>query len=121
MEGLCNVVETIIQDGQATCNRRWTASDVLLGLLGRPALEPIKEAPSPKLKLEEVGQSFGAVKEKIQGVNQLTLQEIMNWIETPNSAMVRIHVYLAEWKKVKKREITSQILSAEMHFDQAKY
>ena len=73
---------------------------------------PIKEAPSPKLKLEEFDRSFSATKDKIQGVTQLPLQEITSWIETPNSAMLRIQVYLGEWKKVKKREITSQILRA---------
>ena len=73
-------------------------------------LEPIKEAPSPKIKLEEVGRSFVTIKEKIQGVTQLTLQETTIWIETPNSVIVRIQVYLGEWKKVKKREIMSQIL-----------
>ena len=53
-EGICDAIETIIQDGQAACKRRWTASNVLLGFLGLPMLGPIKEVPSPKLKLEEV-------------------------------------------------------------------
>ena len=89
-EGICDAVDTIIQNGQAACKRRCIASDVLLGFLGFHVPRPIKEAPSPKLKLEEVEQSFVAAKEKIQGVTQLTFQEITSWIETPNSAMLRI-------------------------------
>ena len=45
----------------------------------------------------------------------------MSWIETPNSSMVRIQVYLWEWKKFKKREIASQIMREEVHIDQDKY
>ena len=57
-------------------------------------LEPIKEVASPKLKFDEVEWSFAASKEQIQGVTQLTLQEITSWTETPNFAMVRIEVYV---------------------------
>ena len=75
----------------------------------------------PKLKLEEVEQNFATTKEQIQAVSQLTLQEITSYIEVPNAAMVRIHVYLGECKKVEKREIASQILRAEVHLEQVKY
>ena len=34
-------------------------------------LEPIEEAPSPKLKLDEVEWYFAAANEKIEGVIQL--------------------------------------------------
>ena len=54
-------------------------------------------------------------------MTQLTLQEITNWIEIPNSAMFRIHVYLGECKKVKKREIASQILREEVYIEHEKY
>ena len=37
------------------------------------------------------------------------MQKITRWIEIPNAAMIRIQVYLGEWKKFKKREIASQI------------
>ena len=49
---LCDVGR-IIEDGQEACKRRWTASEVLLNLLGFPMLEPIEEVPSPKLKSDE--------------------------------------------------------------------
>ena len=117
---ICDVVETIIQDGQEACKHMWTTSDVLLDFLGFHMLEPIKEAPSPKLNLDEVKRSFAAAKEKIQGIAQLNLQEIMTWIETPNSMMVRIKDYVGKWKTVKKRKIVSEILRAEIHLEQAK-
>ena len=51
-EGICDAVDIIIQNGQVACKHRWTTSYVLLDLLGVPMLEPIKQAPSPKLKLK---------------------------------------------------------------------
>ena len=91
------------------------AAETLLSFLELPSLDPIDQVLPPKLKLEEVEWNFAATKEKIQGVSQLTLQEITRWIEVPNVAMARIQVYLGELKKVKKREIASQILRTEVH------
>ena len=54
-------------------------------------------------------------------MTHITLQDILRWIEIPSSAMVKIQVYLGEWKKVKKREITSHILREEVHLEHAKY
>ena len=39
---LCDAVGRIIKDGQEACKHRWTASEVLLDLLGFPMLETIK-------------------------------------------------------------------------------
>ena len=44
----------------------------------------------------------------------------MSWIETPNSVMVRIEFYVGKWKMVKKREIVSKVLRAQIHFERAK-
>ena len=120
-EGIYYTVDSIIHEGQATCKRRQRASDGLLGFLKLPMLAPINQAVSPKLKLEKIEQTFTAVKEQDQGVTQITLQEITSSIEILSSTMVKIQVYLGEWKKVQKREITSQILRAEVHIEQAKY
>ena len=34
LEGMCDAIESIIQDGQATCKCIWTTADVFLGFLG---------------------------------------------------------------------------------------
>ena len=54
-------------------------------------------------------------------MTEISLQDITSWIEMPSSMMVKIQVYLGEWKEVKKREITSHILRVEIHLEQAKY
>ena len=51
---LCDMVGSIVQDGREACKHRWKNSKVLLDFLGFPMLEPIEEAPSPKIKLDEV-------------------------------------------------------------------
>ena len=120
-EGICDIVDSIIHEGQATCKRRQRASDGLLGFLKLPMLGLINQAVPPKLKSGEIEQTFIAVKEKIQGVTQITLQEITSCIEIPSSTTVKIQMYLQEWKKVKKREITSKILREEVDLEQSKY
>ena len=60
-EGICDTVDSIIHEGQAECKGRWTSFDVLLGFLKLPMLAPINQAVSPKVKLEEIEQTFTAV------------------------------------------------------------
>ena len=117
---LCDVVQSIIEDGQETCKHRWKASDVLFNFLGLSMLEAIEEAYTLKLKLDEVEQSFIVVKKIIEGFTQIKLEDISSWIEKPYSAIVKIEVYVGKWKMVKKREIASKVLRAEIHFEQAK-
>ena len=49
------------------------------------------------------------------------MQDIERWIEKPYASMDLIQVYLKEWKKVKKREITSQICKAKIHLRHAHF
>ena len=82
--------------------------ETLLSFLDLPSLDSIDQALPPKLKLEEIEWNFATSKDPIQGINQLTMQEIMRWVDIPHVAMVRIHVYLGEWHKFNKRDIASQ-------------
>ena len=83
-------------------------------------LESIEESSSPKIKSDEVKQSFVVSKKIIQGLTRIKLEEILNWIEIPYSVIVRIEVYVGKWKTVKKREIASKVLRAQIHMEQAK-
>ena len=55
-----------------------------------PYLDPSDHALPPKLKLEEIERNFATAKEKIQVMNQLTMQEIMRWIEILHAVMIII-------------------------------
>ena len=83
-------------------------------------LEVIEEASTPKLKLDEVKQSFVVAKKIIEGFTQIKLEHISSWIEKPYSAIVKIEVYVGKWKMVKKRETASEVLRAQIHFEQDK-
>ena len=83
-------------------------------------LEPIEEASSPKLNLDEVKQSCVVAKNIIQGLTQIKLEDVSSWVEIPYSAIVRIEVYVGKWKAVKKRDIASEVLRAQIHLEQAK-
>ena len=78
-------------------------------------LELIEEVSSPKLKLDEVKQYCVVSKNIIKGLTQIKLEDISNWIEIPYSVIVRIEVYVGKWKTVKKREIASEVLRAQIH------
>ena len=64
-ENICDWVQAMIWEGQSACESRWSASKVFLGYLELPVLDPIAQAPSPKLHLEQVQRYFDAAKEQI--------------------------------------------------------
>ena len=78
---ICDAVDSNIKDGQEACKSRWSFTEVFLDFLELPLLDPIDEAPSPKLNLEEMEHNFVAAKEQIQELIQLTFQEISRWID----------------------------------------
>ena len=53
-------------------------------------------------------------------MTQTKLEHIWSWIERPYCAIVKIEVYVGKWKTMKKREIASEVLRAQIHFEQAK-
>ena len=57
-EGICDLVETLINEVQKACKRRWLDDEIFLTYLDLPLLEPISHAPSPKLQLEQVERCF---------------------------------------------------------------
>ena len=57
-EGICDLVETLINEGHKSFKKRWSYSKNLLTYLDLPLLEPISHAPSPKLQLEQVERCF---------------------------------------------------------------
>ena len=120
-ESICDLVESIIKDGQDAYKRRWFASEILLVYLDLPILDPIDEATPPKLKLEQIQSDSAKTKEQILELTQLTVEEIKHWVETPLNSLIRIDLFLKEWKKIKKNKITSLICKAELHLDNAQF
>ena len=114
---LCDAVRSIIEDGQEACKRRWKASDVLFDFLGLAMLEAIEEASIPKIKLDKFKQSVVVAKKIIEGFTEIKVEDISSWIEKPYSAIVKIEVYIGKWRMVKKREIASEVLRAQFHFE----
>ena len=108
-ETICDAVEFIIKYGKVAWRNIWLAMETLLKFMDMESLDLINQTLLRKLKLEEIEHNFSTVKEKIHEIRKIIMQEITRWIEIPHVVMVRIQVYLQEWKKVKKREIASQI------------
>ena len=115
------MVESIIRDRQAACRRRWNASETLLAYLDLELLDPIEEAMPLKLKLEHIERDFAEVKEWIMQMNQLIMEEIMHWIETPLTSLMRIDLFLKEWAKINKKDITSLTCKSQLHLKTAQF
>ena len=62
-----------------------------------------------KLNLEQIERDSAKEKEQIMEMTQLTVEEIKHWIETPLTSLMRIDIFLKEWMKIKKKDITSLI------------
>ena len=86
-----------------------------------PVLDLINEEPSPKRHLEQVEKQFDDTKELIQQISQLTVQEIEKWIEAPHASIARIQLFIKEWKKIKKEDISSQICKTEFQLRNAHF
>ena len=114
-ESICDQVEAIIKDGQASYERRWFSSETFLKYLDIPILDPIDEAMPPKLKLEKIKNDFSKVKDPILEMTQLTMDEIKKLIETTVASLMIINSFLKEWTKIKKKEIDSLICKTKFH------
>ena len=53
-EGIYDSVEILINEGNKTCDTRWSDAEDFLTYFDLPVLDPISEEPSPKLQLEHV-------------------------------------------------------------------
>ena len=70
--------------------------------------------PLPKIHLEQVEKQFDDLEELIQQISQLTVQEIEKWIEDPHASISWIHIFIKEWKKIRREDISSQIYKTEI-------
>ena len=51
-------------------------------------------------------------------MTQLTVEEIKHWVETQSpTLLMRIDIFLKEWEKIKKKDITSLICKAHLHLE----
>ena len=66
-------------------------------------------------------KQFDYSKELIQQISQLTVQEIEKWMKDPHASIVRIHVFIKKWKKMREEEISSQICKTEIQLRNAHF
>ena len=84
-------------------------------------LNLIEEAMPLKLKLEQIERDFVEVKERIMQMNQLTVEEMRHWIETPLASLMKIDLFFKECGKIRKRDIASLICKAQVHLENARF
>ena len=103
------------------CENRWSYAKNFLTYLGLHFMDPISQEPSRKLQLEEYENQFDDTKDLIHQSSLLTVQEIEKWIEVPNASIGHIQLFIKEWKKIEKEDISSQICKTKIQFRNANF
>ena len=115
------MIEDTIKMAQDVCGRRWYFVDGIMETLCFPIVSLIENACPPKLMIEQVERRLDEVKEKIQALDHITIEDMDQLIWQPISLEGRIHIYLCIWHKLAKNEIETYRCDAQLGFESANY
>ena len=73
---LNEIVKETIKKAQAMCGRRWYVVDSIMQALLFPTVNLIENACPPKLMIEQVECRRDEAREKIQGLNHITIEDV---------------------------------------------
>ena len=99
---LNDMVEETIKKAQAMCGRRWYAVDSIMETLIFPIVDLIENACPPKLMVEQVDRQRDEAREKIQGLNHITIEDVDHLIRQSLAIEGKVHVYIRIWHKLAK-------------------
>ena len=99
---LNEMIEDTIKNEQAMCGRRWYAVDGIMETLCFPTVNLIDNTYPPKLMIEQVECQRDEAKEKIQALDNITIEDVDHLIRQPLFLEGRIHIYLCIWHKLAK-------------------
>ena len=118
---LNEMVEETTKKEQAMCRRRWYAVDSIMGALIFPIVNLIENAYPPKLMIEQVEHRRDEAREKIQGLNHITLEDVDLLIKQPLAIEGKIHIYICIWHKLSKNEMENYKCDVQLGFESANY
>ena len=110
-----------IKKARAICGRRWYAADNLMDTFCFPTMGLIENACLLKLKIEQVEQQWDDVKEKIQGLSRIIIDDVDHLIKQPFYIEWNIHIYIRIWHKLAKNEIEDHKYGAQLGLESANY
>ena len=118
---LNEMVEETIKKAQAMCGRRWYVVDSIMETLLFPTVDLIENACPPKLMIEQVEHRRDETKEKIQGLDHISIGDVNQLIRQPLAIEGKIHIYIRIWHKLAKNEMDNYKCDAQLGFKSANY
>ena len=96
------MVEETIKKAQAMCGRRWYVVDSIMEAFIFPTVNLIENACPPKLMIEQVERQRDEAREKIQGLNHITIEDVDRLIRQSLAIEGKVHIYIRIWHKLAK-------------------
>ena len=115
------MVEEIIKKAQAMCGRRWYVVDNIMEALLFPTVDLIENSSPPKLMIDQVEHQRDEAREKIQGLNHITIEDVDLLIRQLLSIEGKVHIYICIWYKLAKNEMENYKCDAQLGFESSNY
>ena len=84
------------------CGIRWYAVDGIMETLHFPRVDLIENAYPPRLMIKQVEHQQDEAKDKIQGLDHITIEGVDQLIRQPLAIDDKIHIYIYIWHKLVK-------------------
>ena len=91
---LNEMVNEPIKKEHVVCARRWYAVDSVMEALLFPIVNLIENTCPPKLMIEQVERRRDEAREKIQGLNHITIEDVDRLIKQPLAIEGKVHIYI---------------------------
>ena len=115
------MIEETIKKAQAMCGRTWYVVDSIMETLLFPIVDLIENACPPRLMIEQVERRRNEAREKIQGLNHITIEGVNHLIIKPLDIEGKVHIYNRIWHKLAKNEMENYKCDAQLGFESANY
>ena len=115
------MIEDIIKKERAVCGRRWYVVDGIMDTLCFPAVGLIKNACPPRLMIVQVECQWDKEKEKIQGLDHISIADVDLLIRQHLAIEGKIHIYIHIWHKLTKNKMENYKCDAQLGFKSANY
>ena len=103
------------------CGRRRYVVDSIMEALLFPTIDLIENACPPKLMVEQVDRRRDEAREKIQGLNHITIEDVDHLIRQSLAIEGKVHIYIRIWHKLPKNKMENYKCDAQLGFESANY
>ena len=115
------MIEESIQKAHAICRRRWYAFDSIMEILHFHTMDLVENACPPKLMIEQVECRCEEAKEKIKGLDHISIRDVDQLIRWPLTMQGKIHIFILLCHKLAKNEMENFRGDVQLGFESTNY